>query len=55
MAVYCKRCLNPVRLAVPDAFSEVEAVCIDNHNTRILCIYTDRQTVTVFIATTCVS
>ena len=42
MAVYCKRCLNPVRLAVPDTFSNLEAVCIDlniNHNTRILCIY----------------
>ena len=42
VAVYCKRCLNPVRLAVPDTFSNLEAVCIDlniNHNTRILCIY----------------
>ena len=42
MAVYWKRCLNPVRLAVPDTFSNLEAVCIDlniNHNTRILCIY----------------
>ena len=42
MAVYCKHCLNPVRLAVPDTFSNLEAVCIDlniNHNTRILCIY----------------
>ena len=41
MAVYGKCCLNPVCLAVPDIFSDLEAVCIDlkiNHNTRILCI-----------------
>ena len=42
VAVYCKHCLNPVRLTVPDTFSDVEAVCIDlkvDHSTRILCIY----------------
>ena len=42
VAVYCKRFLNPVRLLVPDALSDVEAVCIDlkiNHHIRILCIY----------------
>ena len=40
--MYCKHCLNPVRLTVPDTFSDVEAVCIDlkvDHSTRILCIY----------------
>ena len=26
VAVYCKRCLNPVRIAVPDTFSYLEAV-----------------------------
>ena len=26
--MYCKHCLNPVRLTVPDTFSDVEAVCI---------------------------
>ena len=42
VAVYCKHCLNPARLTVPDTFSDVEAVCIDlkvYHSTRILCIY----------------
>ena len=55
MTVYFKRCFDPVRLAVPDAFSDLEAVCIDlnNHNTRILCIYRPRNCNSVYSDNMC--
>ena len=60
VAVYCKHCLNPARLAVPDTFSDVEAVCTYHyHSTRILCrppncnsIYSDNvcELITYFVS-----
>ena len=40
VAVYCKRVLNPVRIPLPEALREVEAVCIDVvQRCRIVSIY----------------
>ena len=40
VAVYCKRVLNPVRIPLPEALREVEAVCIDVvQRYRIVSIY----------------
>ena len=64
--MYCKHCLNPARLAVPDTFSDVEAVRIECTlkfitvgPTRILCrppncnsIYSDNvcELITYFVS-----
>ena len=39
-AIYCKRVLNPVRIILPEALRDVEAVCIDvTQRYRIVSIY----------------
>ena len=40
VAIYCKRVLNPVRIILPEALRDVEAVCIDvTQRYRIVSIY----------------
>ena len=57
VAVYSKRCLNPVRLAVPIP-SVMLKQCVSTLKlitVPVFYVYTDHHTVTVFIATTYVS